>query len=466
MYLYEKLNQYAEEGYYPFHMPGHKRNLQLMKPMQPYAIDITEIDGFDNLHNAEDVILESMKRAARLYHSQNTFYLVNGSTAGILTGISACTNKGDKILMARNCHKSAYHAVFLNELNPVYLYPQYDEKRGIQCGYSAKYIKEMLIKNPDVSFIVLVSPTYEGVVSEIEGICKIAHERGIPVLVDEAHGAHFRFHEAFPKSAVDLGADIVIQSVHKTLPAFTQTALLHVNSELVDLEKVKAYSAVYQTSSPSYVFMAGIDACVDLIETRGKELFDNLLKHLNDFYEEMKSLKHLKVLDYDGRDLSKIIISTKESNMTGTQLYDILLNNYKIQMEMVEEDYVLGIASVGDTSEGFTRLKNALKEIDAAAKSRDSQKTVSYETIEAVVACTQHGAFHMKKKQCLLKESVGQVSASFVYLYPPGIPILAPGEFIQKEIVERIYSYLESGLSVKGLLDEKYVQVINNYLLL
>lgn len=461
MYLYEKLNQYAEEGYYPFHMPGHKRNLQLMKPMQPYAIDITEIDGFDNLHNAEDVILESMKRAARLYHSQNTFYLVNGSTAGILTGISACTNKGDKILMARNCHKSAYHAVFLNELNPVYLYPQYDDKRGIQCGYSVKYIKEMLIKNPDVSFIVLVSPTYEGVVSEIEEICNIAHEHGIPVLVDEAHGAHFRFHEAFPKSAVDLGADIVIQSVHKTLPAFTQTALLHVNSELVDLEKVKAYSAVYQTSSPSYVFMAGIDACVDLIETRGEELFDNLLKHLNDFYEEMKSLKYLKVLDYEGRDLSKIIISTKESNMTGTQLYDILLNNYKIQMEMVEEDYVLAIASVGDTPEGFTRLKNALKEIDAAAKSRDSQKTVSYGTIEAVVACTQHEAFHMKKKQCLLKESVGQVSANFVYLYPPGIPILAPGEFIQKEIVERIHSYLESGLSVKGLLDEKYIQVVN-----
>lgn len=463
MYLYEKLNQYAAEEYYPFHMPGHKRNSQLMKPMQPYAFDITEIDGFDNLHDAEGIILKSMKRAARVYHSQNTFYLVNGSTAGILTGISACTNKGDKILMARNCHKSAYHAVFLNELNPVYLYPQYDEKRGIQCGYSAKYIEEMLIKNQDVSLIVLVSPTYEGVVSEIEEICKIAHQHKIPVLVDEAHGAHFHFHEAFPESAVDLGADIVIQSVHKTLPAFTQTALLHVNSKLVALEKVRAYSAIYQTSSPSYIFMAGIDACMDLIETRGEELFQHLVRQLKDFYSEMKVLKHLKIVDFKGRDMSKIMISTKESNMTGKQLYDILLNNYKIQMEMMEAEYVLAIASVGDVPEGFTRLKTALMEIDAAAQPKKNQETVSYEVVKAIVVCTQYEAFHMEKKLCVLEESIGHISGDFVYLYPPGIPILAPGELIQKNIVDRIYSYLESGLSVKGLVKEEYLQVIENY---
>ena len=269
MYLFDKLNQYATEDYYPWHMPGHKRNLELMKNFNPYAIDITEIDGFDNLHNAEDVILDSMNRAARLYHSKHTFYLVNGSTSGILTGISGCTNKGDKILMARNCHKAAYHAVLLNELEPVYLYPQYDDKKGIQCGYSAKYIKRMLIKNPDVSLIVLTSPTYEGVISEIGEICELAHERNIPVLVDEAHGAHFAFHEAFPTSAVDLGADVVIQSVHKTLPAFTQTALLHVNSNLADLDRIKTYSSIYQTSSPSYVLMAGIDKCIDMIEKEG-----------------------------------------------------------------------------------------------------------------------------------------------------------------------------------------------------
>lgn len=461
MYLYDKLTQYAGDNYYPFHMPGHKRNTKLMKNFNPYAIDITEIDGFDNLHDPQDVILDSMSRTARLYHSQNTFYLVNGSTAGILTGISACTNKGDKILMARNCHKSAYHAVILNELNPVYLYPQYDEEKSIQCGYYAKYIEDMLIKHPDVSMVMLVSPTYEGVVSEIEEICKIAHARNIPVMVDEAHGAHFCFHEAFPQSALDLGADIVIQSVHKTLPAFTQTALLHVNSKIVSMDKIKRYLSIYQTSSPSYVLMAGIDSCMDLIEKQGDELFSKLIRNLNDFYKEMKSLKHLKVIEADNRDLSKIIISTRQTNMTGSELYDILLNNYKLQMEMAEADYVLAITTIGDTEEGFTRLKEALGQIDSKLTEKEPSEIISYAPVEAEVVLLQHEALSCKKESCRLEESVNQVAGSFVYLYPPGIPILAPGERISQDILSQIDAFTNSGLEVKGLIDKKYVLVVN-----
>lgn len=461
MYLFDKLNQYTTEDYYPWHMPGHKRNLELMKNFNPYAIDITEIDGFDNLHDAEDIILDSMNRAARLYHSKHTFYLVNGSTSGILTGISGCTNKGDKILMARNCHKAAYHAVLLNELEPIYLYPQYDDKKGIQCGYSAKYIEEMLIKHPDASLIVLTSPTYEGVVSEIEDICKLAHKQNIPVLLDEAHGAHFTFHKMFPTSAVELGADVVIQSVHKTLPAFTQTALLHVNSKLVDLDQIRTYCSIYQTSSPSYVLMAGIDQCVDIIEKKGTELFDNLIANLQNFYRETGSLKHLKVIDYEGRDLSKIVVSTKETNMTGTELYDILLTDYKLQMEMAEADYVLAIATVGDTREGFERLVNALKRIDATLERKEELSRVSYEPVAAEVVMLQHEAFLCKKEQCLLEESENKIAGSFINLYPPGIPILAPGERITHEILEHIRAYMAAGLSIKGLIDKKYVLVIN-----
>ena len=461
MYLFDKLNQYAKEDYYPWHMPGHKRNLKLMENFNPYAIDITEIDGFDNLHDAEDVILDSMNRTAKLYHSEHTFYLVNGSTSGILTGISGCTNKGDKILMARNCHKAAYHAVLVNELEPVYLYPQYDDKKGIQCGYYAEYIERMLIKHPDVSLIVLTSPTYEGVVSEIKEICELAHKRNIPVLVDEAHGAHFTFHEAFPTSAVDLGADVVIQSVHKTLPAFTQTALLHVNSNLVNLDRIKTYLSIYQTSSPSYVLMAGIDKCIDIIEKKGTELFDNLIVNLQDFYRQTRSLKHLRVIDFEGRDLSKIIISTKETNMTGTQLYDILLTDYKLQMEMAEADYVLAIATVGDTKEGFERLIDALKRIDAGLELIEEANRVSYAPVEAEVIILQHEAFLCKKEQCLLEDSENKIAGSFINLYPPGIPILAPGERITHEILEHIRAYMEAGLSIKGLIDKKYVLVVN-----
>lgn len=461
MYLYDKLVQYATDDYYPFHMPGHKRNQELMNNVNPYSIDITEIDGFDNLHTAEDVIKESMDRAARLYHSQNTFYLVNGSTSGILTGISACTKKGDKILIARNCHKSAYHALFTNELQPVYLYPQTNGINGIQCGYSAEYIEEMLIKNPDAKLIVLVSPTYEGVVSEIEEICKVAHKRNIPVLIDEAHGAHFPFHKEFPASALHLGADIVIQSVHKTLPAFTQTALLHVNGDLVDIHRIRAYSAIYQTSSPSYVLMGGIDACIGLLEEKGEALFSEFIVMLHEFYEEMKKLNCLVVENPEGRDPSKIIISTRQTDMTGSELYDILLQDYKLQMEMAEADYVLAIATVADTKDGFHRLQNALREIDARLTKQSPKKVISYIPIEAKVAIQQHEAFYMKKQSCPLRESVGQIAGEYVYLYPPGIPILVPGEVIQEEIIEEIETFLASGLVVKGLIDKKDISVIN-----
>lgn len=461
MYLFDKLNQYAEDDYYPWHMPGHKRNTELMGSFNPYAIDITEIDGFDNLHDAQDVIKDSMERAARLYQSENTYYLINGSTSGILTGISACTEKGDRILMARNCHKAAYHAVFLKELNPEYLYPKYDAERGIQCGFTAAYIQEMLEKFPDTKLIVLVSPTYEGVVSEIEEICNIAHKRKIPVLVDEAHGAHFAFHEAFPKSALELGADIVIQSVHKTLPAFTQTALIHVKGELVEQSKVKTYLGIYQTSSPSYVLMSGIDRCIEMIETKGKVLFENLIENLHNFYEEMGKLKHLRVLDYEGRDLSKIIISTRETDMTGTQLYDILLRNYKLQMEMEEADYVLAIATVGDTREGFARLEKALKEIDAALTVEHKQVEVSYAPVKTEAVLLQHEAFSCEKVKCELTDCNGQIAGDFVNLYPPGIPILVPGEKITDTIIEHIQAYLHAGLSIKGLIDEKYLLIVN-----
>ncbi len=461
MYLFDKLSAYEKDNVYPFHMPGHKRNIEKMKNFNPYAMDITEIDGFDNLHDPQDVIRDSMERAASVYGSKHTFFLINGSTSGILTGISACTQKEDKILMARNCHKAAYHAVFLNELEPVYLYPQFDHIRGIQCGFSAKYIESMLIKHKNIRLIVLVSPTYEGVVSEVEKICKLAHERGIPVLVDEAHGAHFPFHKAFPRSALELGADIVIQSVHKTLPSFTQTALMHVNGSLVDVEKIKTYASIYQTSSPSYVLMAGIDKCMDMIEKQGKELFDIFIEELYCFYEEMKQLKHLKVIEYEGRDLSKIVISTRKTNMTGTELYDILLTTYKLQMEMAEAEYVLAITTLMDTKAGFSRLKEALLAIDESLVPKEEQHCISYAPVETEALLPQHEAFLCEKEQCKLEQCVDRIAGGFVNLYPPGIPILAPGERITSQIIKHIQDYRNAGLSIKGLIEKKYLIVIH-----
>ena len=211
--LYEKLKEYAEADYYPFHMPGHKRRMGQM--CSPYQIDITEIDGFDNLHHAEGIIKECEEKAASLYGSEETHLLVNGSTGGILSAIAGCTRRGGKIAVARNCHKSVYHAVSINQLQAVCLYPEFLELWGINGGILPQDVEKLLKEEPDIQAVVITSPTYEGIVLDVQAIAKIVHSQNIPLIVDEAHGAHFYFYEKFPRGALQCGADVVINSIHK-----------------------------------------------------------------------------------------------------------------------------------------------------------------------------------------------------------------------------------------------------------
>lgn len=470
MNLYDSLVQYSNSDYYPMHMPGHKRNSELLSMQNPYTLDITEIEGFDNLHHAEGILQEGMKRAAGLYGSEHTEYLIGGSTAGILAGIAACTKKGDKILVARNSHKSVYHAIYLNELQPVYLYPRGESIFDINGGISPENIKEMLIKHPDVTLVVITSPTYEGILSDIKTISEITHQYKVPLLVDEAHGAHLGFHPSWPKNSVQLGADVVIHSIHKTLPAFTQTGLIHVNGSLVDFEEVVRYLGIYQTSSPSYLLMAGIEQCVTLLEQKGNDLFTKYKKQLWNFYDRMKQLKNLRILTREDvkssgsfdMDPSKITISVKETDMTGSQLYYCLLEQYKIQMEMVSKDYVLGITSICDKEEGFLRLGDALLEIDSKVKYNTIERRhtdTNYEKEGANfdsypdIVMQSHKACEARIETLPLLSSAGRVSAEYVYLYPPGIPLLVPGERIQSKLIADITMYKKNGLSIQGMQD-------------
>ena len=232
--LEQKLNELEQSDIYPFHMPGHKR--AFLPFANPYAIDITEIEGFDNLHHATGILQEAQQKAADLYGAQKTYYLVNGSTCGLLAAISAAVPRGGKILVARNCHKAVYHAMYLRQLVPVYLYPE-DTAYGIQGQVTPQMVQKQLKQTPDIRAVVITSPTYDGVVSDIQSIADIVHAYGIPLIVDEAHGAHFGFSPEFPENATRLGADAVIMSVHKTLPAFTQTALLHLCSDRIAEKK-------------------------------------------------------------------------------------------------------------------------------------------------------------------------------------------------------------------------------------
>ncbi|HAN20230.1 MAG TPA: amino acid decarboxylase [Clostridiales bacterium] len=448
MSLTDALMLYRDSGIYPFHMPGHKRNFY---NFLDYGIDVTEIDGFDNLHYANGILANGMKKAAELYGSKHTFYLINGSTCGILAGISACTKKGDKILIARNCHKSVYDAIKLNELNPVYILPPTDEL-GINGSIFPDAVKNALDENPGIKFVVITSPTYEGVISDITSIAKIVHGHSIPLFVDEAHGAHLGFSDSFSKNSVQCGADIVVHSLHKTLPSPTQTALLHINGNLIDPNEVQRQLSVFETSSPSYLLMAGIDSCIDLLTRQKNKLFSDYFNRLDSFYRRMKVLKNIRLLKIDAFtfDKGKIIISVKNTNITSTELKNILLNKYLLQLEMAMGDFALAMTSICDTDEGFERLGDALLEIDSTLISnmKEQCNTTISELPEKILI--SHEAESCSGNFMLFSESIGRIAREYVFAYPPGIPMLVPGEKISKQIIDSVIELTSKGVSVKS----------------
>lgn len=480
--LYHKLSEYSESDYYGFHMPGHKRNKEMLKIDLPYQIDITEIEGFDDLHHATGVLKKAQIKAADVYGAQETLFLINGSTVGMLSAILGNTNKGDKVLVARNCHKSVYHAIFMNELEPVYLYPDFNEEIQLNTECFVSAVKAALKEHSDIRAVIIVSPTYDGVISDVEAIAAAVHDKGIPLIVDEAHGAHFGFHPYFPDNANKKGADIVIHSLHKTLPALTQTAVMHINGEIVNRRKVKKYLDMLQSSSPSYVLMASIDACIDLLSERKDEIFTPYTQRLERLRKNLCGLKRLSLIETEHYDKSKIAISVISTDITSQELYKRLLKDYHLQMEMVAGTYVLAMTSVGDTEEGYKRLFDALSEIDkeivnrmgesqTAKKIKEKQEwagsrlprtskiyssAVMSRMIEEAMVSASKGT---KVKILPWEKSVGHISAEYAYLYPPGSPLLVPGEKITREVVKTLKRYDELKFSIEGLSKEGYIEV-------
>ena len=454
MSLEEKLIAYSESDYYGFHMPGHKRSLELFEKENriPYEMDITEIDGFDDLHHSEDILLDARKKAAQVFGAKESYYLINGSTVGNIAAIMSVTNKGDKILIARNNHKSVYNAVFLQELQPIYVYPEFNLEYNINGEILATDIEKILETEKGIKAVVIVSPTYEGVISDIQEIANIAHGKGIPLIVDEAHGAHLGMELYFHRNSNAMGADIVVHSVHKTLPSLTQTGLLHVNGSLVDLEKVQRYLRMLQSSSPSYILMASIDKCVKMMEEKGEELFYCYVKNLEKLRSSLQTMKKLKIVETKVYDKSKIVISTKRTNLSGKELYRILLEEYHLQMEMSALDYVIAMTSVGDTEVGLERLEKALLEIDKniekiIEENIENSKQYQKDNIQEDVIEQENQ--WIRQLPHLKHAESGEIGSEwFYYMYPPGIPLVVPGEVITEEIKSLMKHYEEQGFMI------------------
>lgn len=470
--LGSELDKLAKSDFYPFHMPGHKRRPIAGALETVCTRDITEIDGFDNLHCPEGIIREEQHFAANLFGAQESFFLVNGSSCGVLAAIATVAqNSGNSLLIGRNVHKSAYHGLYLTGMEAVYLYPEKIEGVSFAGPVRLESVAAACKNIADYNGIFITSPTYEGIVSDIKEICEMAHQKGVPVIVDEAHGAHLGIwggDDYFPSSALAQGADIVIQSLHKTLPAMTQTAILHVQGDLIDRQKLKRYLAMFQSSSPSYILMESITSCLHFCSEHRESLLEKYRELLQDFYQNAAVLSHLRVIEssllYDAsdrgkkvrKDPGKIIISTGDSRLSGKELYTILREQYHLQMEMTSADYVIAMTSVMDTKEGFERLFHALWELDQKI-SAEGNYTKGYVqqglgSAPAVVSSLSvKDALDASGELMELDACIGRISQEFAYLYPPGIPFLVPGEIISRELLQYLEKAVNQGLSVQGL---------------
>ncbi len=471
MNLYEILQSYGGSGIYPMHMPGHKRN-PVFQMENPYCLDVTEIEGMDDLHHPEGAIRRLMDQMKGIYGTKESYLLVNGSTCGILAAVSACVRRGDTVIMSRNCHRSVYHAVYLLDLKPVYLYPEIDPRTGIALGIRPEQVEEALGGNPSAACVVITSPTYEGVVSDIRQIAAAVHERGIPLVVDEAHGAHFAwghpYWQAIPETAMSQGADLVVESLHKTLPALTQTGVLHLCSGRVEGRAVQRSLDIYETSSPSYILMAGAAQCMDWMEQNAEIAFGAYQDRWNRFCRQAGEWEVLSLWQHDQKEPSKLVIES--AGMEGSELAALLRERYRVQMEMECPGYVLAMTSVCDTEEGWSRLSAALSEIDKvlAAGGRGSGarpgvggRNRPWRREPAAVRMSLYEAADCPSRRVRAAESAGEISAEFAFLYPPGIPFLAPGEEITEGVLEQIRDAKRRHLKLMGLEDGtgEYIRV-------
>ena len=484
--IYRNLINHKNSDFYPFHMPGHKRNAELTKKyglwdeeLTPYDIDITEIDNFDNLHNPEGIIKNAETFAAGLYGAKESIYSVNGSTGAILA-VLGLMERGEAVLIARNCHKSVYHGVELYGLVPHYLAGEIDEL-GIYQSISPQEVEKVLkLYNSDceiinkecgkgkqadnsIKLVVITSPTYEGIVSDIKQIADICHKYGALLMVDEAHGAHFGIDKFFRETAVRLRADFVIHSLHKTLPSYTQTAILHMNLEdEAIIKRIRRQFNLLETSSPSYIFLAGMENSLKLVEEYGSKLFEEYKNKLINFRNKTASLNKVKIYmpnNFYAYDYGKLVITAGINS--GAELYRYLYEEHHLVMEMKSKDYVIAMTSIFDTDEGFDRLSEALYKSDKRESFFKLDNKIKFDYTlrsgtlperkllpsEAVSLSAKYG------RKVELEDSKGLISADYVYFYPPGIPLLVPGEVIEEDIINQIKAARQNGIEIYGGCD-------------
>jgi len=455
--VFEALKNLMEENSVSFHMPGHKGKNTLINWGEyiPY-IDTTEVDGVDNLLEPRGIIQESQELAAKVFGAKATYYGVNGSTGSNYIALATITKPGDKVLIQRNCHKSIYNALILNRLNPVYMYPKYNENYNVLTGIVPEDIEEILTQQPDIKAVVMTYPNYYGVCSDLKRIADIIHSHGKILMVDEAHGPHMGFSDKLPMSALEAGADIVIQSTHKTLPSFTQTSMIHVGSEKIDLNKLRDRYQLYTTTSPSYLFTLSNEIAVAYMDGEGREKLDWSIKKCKEIIERLNAIDRVEVFTGDpedetifSKDITKILISI--DGIRGSQIKKRLKNEYNIRLEMSDYYYALILTSLMNNEEEYEKLVAAIEDMAKNSPFEEiNYVNINMPTPKIVINPAE--AYYGKKMQVELKDAIGKLAAAPIIPYPPGIPLIVPGEEFTQEIYDHILFLMENGLEIVGLM--------------
>jgi arginine decarboxylase len=466
MPLFEALKNYKEENTVSFHVPGHKHGKGLPNFTEYVGnnvmnMDLTILSDLDSICHPSGVIREAEELAAEAFGADQAFYLVNGTTSGIQAMIMSVCEPGDKIIVPRNAHRSVVGGVILSGAIPVYVQPEIEHHMGIAKGVTPAAIHQALIQNPDAKAVFIIHPTYYGMASDLEEIVKICADFNVPVIADEAHGAHFAFHPGLPKSAMACGAAMSAVSVHKLGGSMTQSSILLVNKAQMDAKRVKAILNLTQTTSPSYVLMASLDAARQQLALKGREIFENVIQLADDAREELNRVFGMYVYGQEMAgtagcfqyDPTKIAITVRHLGITGFEAERILRNNHQIAFEMSDMHNLLAVIGVGDNDETIRRLVTSVKSLAESLPAKHLTRQLKSLPDMPEMVVTPREAFYSDSLPVPLEESIGEISAEIIMAYPPGIPIICPGERITHEIVEHIHVLKKEKCHLQGTED-------------
>lgn len=461
--IVDKLLEYRKKQYAPFSMPGHKYGRGFSEELKKIILegDITEVEGLDNLHNATGIIKEAQGKLIKCYGSNRSYFLVNGSTAGNLTMIFSVFEEGDKILVERNCHKSIFNGILLRKLNPIYVDNEVNWNLEGTLGIDKEHLIRVIEREENIKGILLTYPNYFGIGIDIDEIVKICKSKGIKVLIDSAHGAHFGFHKELPKSPVKSGADMVVMSAHKTLPALTQTAYLHINNE-EDREKVEFYLSIFMSTSPSYLFLSVLDYSRAFLEEKAEEAYEKLIRRIDKVKKLVDNIEGIYMLRAEMlkgnwvMDPTRIVICIAQGYKS-INLGDHLLKN-GVQAEMSTGNAVVLIPSPYNTEEDFIKLENSLLNLDLK-KSNEKIKKNRYIKIRDEIFIKPSEVLKKSSELIDITKSIGRVAKENITPYPPGVPLILMGEKISVEKIQIVNDMINNNIEIIGL-DKGKVKVL------